>query len=388
MSSPSEDYYAVLEVDRSASQAEIKKSFRRLALAFHPDRNDSPEAEARFKLINEAYAVLSDQEKRRRYDRYGRSETVNDPFQGGVNAHDLRDVFGDEVFNNLFASLFGGTRREAPPADLKATLKLSLDDVSNGGTHEIEISRQGRCQACDGSGQSGGRTNACSRCHGQGQVKVSRGFLVLAQPCPDCRGSGIDPRAACKPCGGRGLKQTQAKARVVVPPGVEDGHLLRVRGAGHQAKRGAASDLIVRVDVTQHSLFERDGRDLSCVVTAPYDVLTLGGKVDVPLLGGGTAHIKVPAGTQSGQALRLKKKGLPDLEQKHHRGDLFVYVEVEIPKVLSAAERDLLVALKKLRGGEGESSEPTDDIQKVEYLEGEGLLGTARQMLKRAFRSR
>lgn len=351
----SDDYYAVLEVSRDADASQIKKSFRRLALAYHPDRNDAPDAEARFKLINEAYATLSDPEKRKRYDRYGQSEPVHDPFQGGVNAQDLRDIFGEDIFNNLFASLFGARPQSPPPAQLRAELKLTLEDVLTGGEREISVKRQSRCETCQGQGGA----SRCMRCHGQGHISVQQGFFTLPRPCPDCGGSGLDPSTSCRACSGRGIRLTDAIARVSVPAGVAQGQQLRVRGAGHASPHGGgAGDLIVEVSVVAHELFERQGRDLVAYMNAPFDVLTLGGTLDVPLLEGGEAKVKVPTGLQPGKALRLKRKGLLN-HGDHRRGDLLVYIEVDVPKVLTAAERELLVALRRLRTDREEEAKDT-----------------------------
>ena len=358
-----QDYYEILKVERSASADEIKKSFRKLALAYHPDRNDAPEAEAKFKQINEAYAILSDPEKRKRYDRYGRSETASNPFHGGgMNANDLKDIFGDDLFHSLFSSLFGGQgqRRSPPPKDIQTKLSLSLEEVLKGGEHEVSIRREGSCEPCQGSGYRNAQVIKCRRCHGQGQVRMSRGFLAIAQPCPDCRGSGADPGASCASCAGSGQSSQAVKVKVNVPAGVDSGHSLRVRGAGHRAPgHPHPSDVIILVNVKEHSLFERDGADLYYQAEAPFDVLSLGGKLNVPLLGGGQAQVKVPKGTQSGKALRLKKKGLPKMNRQEF-GDLFVYVEVEVPKALTAAERELLVAWRSLREGEATSQANSD----------------------------
>lgn len=370
-----QDYYSILEVERDATAETIKKSFRKLALAYHPDRNDDPQAEAQFKLINEAYAVLSDPEKRRRYDRYGHDETPNDPFQsGGVNASDLRDIFGDDLFQTLFSSLFGGVRRAQPPKNIHTQLRITLEEVLAGGEREVKIKRTGSCSPCHGSGFRNGQKRKCSRCGGQGQVRVNRGFLAIAQMCPDCGGSGADATAICHPCHGSGLAPHEAVVKVKIPVGVEEGHLLRVKEAGHQSKGyPQQSDVMIKIEIEDHKLYERDGLDLYHQVSAPYDVVALGGKVTVPLLGGGHAQVKVPAGTPSGQALRLKRKGLPRLGDST-LGDLFVYVEVKVPKVLSATERELLVALRELRdqGGElknGDSfTEPKVNEHKSEHV--------------------
>ena len=356
-----QDYYEILEVERKASPDEIKKSFRKLALAYHPDRNDAPEAEAKFKQINEAYAVLSDPEKRRRYDRYGRSETASNPFQGGgVNANDLKDIFGDDLFHSLFSSLFGGQgqRRSSPPKDIQTKLTLSLEDVLKGGEHEVSIRRNGVCKSCAGSGYQDGKVVKCVRCHGQGQIRLNRGFLAIAQPCPDCQGTGIASTALCSICHGSGQSSQKVTVKVTVPIGVEAGHSLRIREAGHKASgHPTASDLIIVIQLKEHKEFERDGADLYYQAAVPFDVLSLGGKLTVPLLGGGQAQVKVPAGTQSGKALRLRKKGLPKLKSQEF-GDLFVYLEVEVPKALTAAERELLVAWRSLR----EDENPVQDV--------------------------
>jgi len=351
------DYYAILEVQRDATPAAIKKSFRRLALAYHPDRNNEPEAEAQFKLINEAYAVLSDTEKRRRYDRYGHNETASDPFQsGGVNANDLKDIFGDDLFHTLFSSLFGGQRRAQPPKDIHTQIRISLEDLLNGAEREVEIKRKGMCSPCHGSGFRNGHKRKCGRCSGQGQVRVNRGFIAIAQPCPDCGGSGADASSVCHSCQGSAFGVNQARVKVKIPVGVEEGHLLRVKEAGHASSASTQrSDVIIEVKVDPHEHFEQDGLDLYYQASAPFDVVTLGGTINVPLLGGGEAQVKVPSGTQSGQALRLKRKGLPRLGDTKV-GDLFVYVEVEVPKVLKATERELLVAWRELREGEVNTS--------------------------------
>ena len=380
------DYYSVLEIERSASAEEIKKSFRRLALAYHPDRNNSPEAESRFKQINEAYAVLSDAEKRQRYDRYGRHESASDPFQsGGVNASDLRDIFGDDLFQTLFSSLFGGgarQRQSSTLSELRTNLKISLEEVLTGTECKIDIKREGPCSSCQGTGSKNARPRPCQRCGGRGQLRVNRGFIVLSQVCPDCGGSAVDPSSLCRSCGGAGLRLSDAKVNVKVPAGVATGHSLRIRGEGHGgAKGGARSDLIIDVEVTDHDVFERDGDDLSRDVYAPFDVLALGGVLGVSLLGGGQARVKIPAGTQSGQTLRLRKKGLPALKEER-TGDLFVYVEVQVPKTLSAEEKRVLNEYRSLRGGDLSSGDQADEELMGEPVEN-GVIGRLKRWIRR-----
>jgi len=345
----SQDHYEVLGVERGASADEVKKAYRKLALKYHPDRSQEPDAEARFKLINEAYAVLSDPEKRQRYDRYGHSEAVTNPFQGGVNAADLKDIFGQDLFNELFASLFGGAGRARGRVkrDIEASLSVPLSLVQTGGEATALVHRSASCERCHGHGTKSGRPpKACASCRGTGQARVQRGFIVMAQPCPACQGRGADLSQACLDCRGAGQSQREVEVKVEVPAGVESGQTLRLAGEGELA-RGQRGDLYLHVQVEPHERFEREGADLHLELTLDFHELALGASVDVPLLSGRSVKLKIPEGTQPGQVLRLRGKGLPSLEARGP-GDLLVTVETRVPKALTAAERELIVALRSL----------------------------------------
>ena len=365
-------------MSREASQEDIKKAFRRLALEFHPDRNDSPEAESRFKIINEAYATLSDPEKRQRYDRYGHSEAVTDPFQGGFNESDLQDVFGEDLFNTLFASLFG-QRRAQPKRDVSALLKVPLETVLSGASHQISIPRKESCKPCSGQGtRSGTAPGPCRTCKGQGKVMANRGFLMLAQPCPQCRGRGFSISDPCPQCHGSGQSTRTAQVEVDVPPGIDSGHVLCVRGQG-DAYGGARGDLNLKIEVEPHSEYTRDDLDLTYTLEVPYPSLALGDRVNVPTLGGGSVNVKIAPGTQNDQTLRLRGKGLPSL-QGRRVGDLYVRLSVRVPKALTATERELLVALADLQR---DALSPNADPQRSPLASKGGIIA----MLQRWFGS-
>lgn len=350
-----EDYYQVLGVGREADADEIKKAYRKMALQYHPDRNSEPGAEERFKLINEAYAVLSEPERRQRYDRYGQSEAPSNPFGGGgVSQSDLQDIFGADVFNDLFASLFG-QRPRAPRRDVEATLELTLEAVLSGGDQTVKVRRKASCKACKGNGTKDGRpAPSCSMCKGAGQVRVQRGFLIVAQPCPTCQGRGAEVRSPCGVCHGAGVSAEEVSVDVSVPAGVETGQVLRVSGEGDQID-GGAGDLFLRVKVLPHDRFEREGLDLHHTLELPFPKLALGATVPVPTLDGREVRLKVPAGSQPGQVLKLRGKGLPSL-QGRATGDQLVTLEVAVPKAMTAAERELVVALDRLYDGAAEAA--------------------------------
>jgi molecular chaperone DnaJ len=345
--SEKEDYYQVLGVTKDVDASEIKKAFRKLALKYHPDRNAAPEAEQKFKLINEAYATLSDTEKRQRYDRYGHSESMSDPFQGGFNQSDLQDIFGDELFNSLFASLFSGkSKRRQKTALLETQLQVPLNTVLTGASHELPVTRKERCTPCNGHGTHNGRApHVCRTCNGQGKVMMNRGFLMLAQSCPECRGQGFQVQNHCRICHGQGYQNKMLTLEIDVPTGVASGHKLLVPQQGNMGPQGRG-DLAVLIEVLEHSQFKRQGSDLIYSLTVHYPLLALGGESQIPTLTGTSITLKIPHATQPGHTLRLKGKGLPSLNHEP-LGDLLVKLEVIVPKVLTATERELLVALNK-----------------------------------------
>ncbi len=346
---PKRDYYEVLGVAREASADELKKAYRKLALQYHPDRNpDDPAAEERFKEASEAYAVLSDPDKRRSYDRFGFAGVGG---EGGVPGFDFGDLggFGD-VFNDLFGDLFGAPRggrgrrrgRGQRGADLRYNLEIGLADVLAGLETQLQIPKMRPCRACGGSGAPPGTApERCAQCGGSGQMILQQGFFRISRPCDACGGEGERLAARCGECRGAGRVEGQQTIVVRVPAGVEHGVRLRVAGEGEAGIAGGPpGDLYVVISIAQHPLFERDGRDVHCEVPIPFATAVLGGEIEVPTLEGKVA-LRVPEGTQSGKSFRLRGKGLPALHGAA-RGDQIVRIFVEVPSKLTPRARQLL----------------------------------------------
>ena len=344
---PKRDYYDVLGVSRSADEAEFKQAYRRLALQYHPDRNpDDPEAEERFKEASEAYAVLSDAEKRRTYDRFGFEGVGAGGMPGGF------PDFGDlgnftDLFNDLFGDLFGGRAgrgrgRGQRGADLRYNLEIELGDVLTGIESQIKIPKTRTCNTCGGNGaRAGTQPERCDRCGGTGQVVLQQGFFRISRPCDACRGAGEIVRERCRDCRGSGRAEGMYTINVRVPPGVEDGMRLRVAGEGEAGIAGGPSgDLYVVISVRPHDLFERQGPDLHCEVPIAFTQAALGAEIEVPTLDG-KVKLKIPEGTQSGKRMRLRGKGLPTVRSAT-RGDQMVHIFVEVPTRLRSSERELL----------------------------------------------
>ena len=353
------DYYDVLGVARSVSEPDLKKAYRKLAMECHPDRNpDDSVAEDRFKQVSEAYAVLSDQEKRARYDRFGHAG-LGGPGGGGHPGQDFGDLgnFGD-LFNDLFGDIFGGAGgrggsrrgRGQRGADLRYNLQIDLDDVLNGCEPSLKIPKMKRCKTCSGSGAAKGSKPArCGRCEGTGQMVFQQGFFRVNRPCDACGGAGEVIRNPCSRCRGAGRVEGQQTLQVKVPPGVEDGARLRVSGEGEAGIAGGEpGDLYVVMVLRDHPLFDREGTDLHLEVPVPFVQAALGAEVEVPTLDG-KVKLQIPEGTQSGRVLRLRGKGLPPLQPRvdpaqllKMRGDLYVRLFVEVPTKLNARQRELL----------------------------------------------
>lgn len=343
-----QDYYEVLGVGRDASAAEIKKAFRKAALANHPDRNpDDPAAEERFKAVAEAYDVLSDDDKRQRYDRFGHAGVQG---AAGPNVEDIFSSFGD-IFGDIFGARRGRGRRRAGPArgaDLRYDLEISLEEALEGVKRELELPRVEDCGTCSGSGLKDGATRStCVQCGGRGQVSMRQGPFVMSQTCGACGGAGstIAPDDRCETCAGVGKVRSERKVTLRIPPGVDTGTRLRVSGEGEAGERGGpAGDLYVVVHVAAHEVFDRDGDNLHCEAWVGLVAAALGGTVDVPMLGGEPAPVDVPAGVQPGERLRVRGKGMPRLSGSG-QGDLYAHVRLKVPKKLTAAQRKLFEQL-------------------------------------------
>lgn len=346
------DYYKVLDVPRSATEADIKKAYRRLAMKHHPDRNPhDKDSEERFKEAKEAYEVLCDTAKRATYDQYGHAGL--DAQRGaGAGGGFGPDAFGD-IFGEVFGDIFGGGRRGGGRsqvfrgADLRYELDLDLKEAVLGHTVEIEIAKLAECESCHGSGAAKGHAPVpCDGCGGSGQVRVSQGFFQLQQTCPRCRGSGRIVRNPCDTCLGQGRIRRTKKLSVKVPAGVDNGDRIRLSGEGEAGRNGGPpGDLYVEVRVREHPIFERDGEHLSCEVPVSFATAALGGTVEVPTLDGHVS-LKIPPETQSGRVFRMRDKGVRPV-RGGARGDLFCRVAVETPVKLSGEQRELIRKLEE-----------------------------------------
>jgi molecular chaperone DnaJ len=342
------DYYQVLGVSRDTDEAALKKAYRQIALKNHPDRNpDDPSAEERFKEASEAYAVLSDAEKRRAYDRFGFDGIAAGGGPGGFG--DFGDLGGfTDLFNDLFGDLFGGARgrrrtgRGQRGADLRYNLVIELSDVLEGTEAAIEIPKMRPCGTCTGSGvRPGTHPERCGPCAGTGQVVLQQGFFRISRPCDSCFGTGEIVRERCSDCRGSGRVEGMQSIRVKVPAGIEDGMRLRLTGEGEAGIAGGPpGDLFVVIGVRHHPLFERDGTDLHCQVPISFVQAALGDEVDVPTLEG-KVNLRVSEGTQTGKVLRLRGKGLPSIRSSA-RGDQLLRIFVEVPTKLTKRQRELL----------------------------------------------
>jgi molecular chaperone DnaJ len=346
------DYYKVLDVPRSATEAEIKKAYRRLAMKFHPDRNPNDrDAEESFKEAKEACEVLTDAHKRAVYDQHGHAGVEAAARGGGGRGGFSPDAFSD-IFGDVFGDIFGAGRRGGRSqvyrgADLRYELELELAQAVFGHQVEIDVARLAECEVCKGSGAAKGSTPAtCDTCGGAGQVRISQGFFQLQQTCPRCRGSGTVVRNPCDTCLGQGRVRRNRKLSVKVPAGVDTGDRVRLTGEGEAGRNGGPSgDLYVEIHVREHPIFERDGEHLSCEVPVSFATAALGGSVSVPTLEG-DVQLKVPAETQSGRVFRLRDKGVKPV-RGGARGDLFCRVVVETPVHLTAQQRELIGQLEE-----------------------------------------
>jgi len=351
------DFYEVLGVSRDVDEATLKSAYRKLALQLHPDRNPGDaEAEEKFKEASEAYAVLSDLEKRRAYDRFGFDAVGMGGGQGGFQ--DFGN-FGD-IFGDLFGDIFGGRQgqggrsrgRGQRGADLRYNLDISLSDVLNGTEAHIEIPKTRPCEPCNSTGaKPGTQPEICPQCRGAGQVIMQQGFFRISRPCDACGGAGEIVRERCSTCRGSGRTEGMHSISVKVPPGVDDGTRLRVSGEGEAGIAGGGpGDLYVVISVEPYELFEREGQDIHCGVPIAFATAALGGTIEVPTLDG-KVDLRIPEGTQSGKVMRMRGKGLPSLRSKT-RGDQHVHIFVEVPTKLTKKQREVLEQFAEETGSE------------------------------------
>ncbi len=347
------DFYEVLGINRDASDDEIKKAYRKLAMKHHPDRNpDNPKAEEHFKEAKEAYEILSDAQKRAAYDQYGHAGV--DPQAGGFgpggpgNMGGFADAFGD-----IFGDIFGGGRSGGRGgvyrgADLRYNLEISLEDAARGTETRIRIPTMEQCESCGGSGaKKGTEPKTCPTCQGHGQVRMQQGFFSIQQTCPKCHGSGRFVADPCQACHGAGRVKQHKTLSVKIPAGVDEGDRIRLSGEGeHGVGGGPSGDLYVQIHIKPHQVFQRDHDDLHCEMPVSFTIAALGGEIEIPTLDG-LAKIKIPAETQSGKVFRLRGKGIKGV-RSHSHGDLMCHVVVETPVSLTERQKELLRELEAI----------------------------------------
>jgi molecular chaperone DnaJ len=342
------DYYEVLGVEKTASEADLKSAFRKLAMKYHPDKNPGDkDAEIHFKEINEAYQALSDAQKRAAYDRFGHAAFANGGGPGGPGFDANFSDFMSDIFENFFGDGRGRARNPGGRergADLRYNLDISLEEAFHGKTATITIPTSTSCEACSGTGaKPGSKPKACPTCGGYGRVRATQGFFSIERTCPNCHGRGETIDDPCGQCGGAGRITRERTLSVNVPAGVEDGTRIRLAGEGESGLRGGpAGDLYIFIGLKPHTFFQRDGADLFCRVPISMVTAALGGEFTVPTLDGSDAKVKVPEGTQSGKQFRLKAKGMPVLRSRDV-GDLYIQVVVETPQKLTKRQRELLM---------------------------------------------
>lgn len=361
------DYYEVLGVAKTATADEIKKAYRKMAMKYHPDRNvdNKEEAEEKFKEVQQAYEILSDEEKRRTYDQYG-----HDAFNGQGNPNgfggggfggfsgDFGDIFGD-VFGDIFN---GGGRRSSGPRvyrgdDIGYNLVITLEQAVFGTTETIRVPTNVTCDHCNGSGaEPGSSVSTCETCHGAGQVRMSQGFFSVQQTCPTCHGRGKIIKDPCKKCHGQGSVHKTQTLEVKIPAGVDTGNRIRLEGKGEAGENGGPNgDLYVQIQVKSHPIFKREGQNLHCVVPISFPTAALGGEIEVPTLDG-RVNLKIPAETQTGRVFRLRGKGVKAINNSS-MGDLYCTVTIETPVKLTNEQKDLL---KQFAATLGEKHNPQE----------------------------
>ena len=357
------DYYEILGISRDASEDDIKKAYRKLAMKYHPDRNpDDKNAEEKFKEAKEAYEMLSDNQKRSAYDRYGHAGVDPSSAGGGFGGAHGFEGFGD-AFGGIFDEIFGGGRGGGGPrvyrgGDLRYNLEISLEEAARGVEKTIRIPVQEECSTCHGSGaKPGTQPKTCPTCGGAGQVRIQQGFFSIQQTCPKCHGSGRIITDPCGDCHGAGRVKKQKTLEVKIPAGIDEGMRLRHTGYGEPGVNGGPSgDLFVEIHIRQHPVFERNGDDLHCEMPISFVTAALGGEIEIPTLDG-IANIKIPSETQTGKVFRLRNKGIKNVRNGHH-GDLHCHVIVETPVKLSERQKELLREFESCCKEQGTTNNP------------------------------
>lgn len=350
------DYYKLLGVEKTASEDELKKAYRKLAMQYHPDRNkdDAAAAEEKFKEINEAYDVLKDPQKRAAYDRFGTAGVNGMGGMGGMGGGGFDGAGFGSAFSDIFESMFGdamggGGRRSNGPlrgSDMQFSLDITLEDAFKGKDAKLKIPTVATCDDCKGTGSAdGGKAEKCPDCGGAGRVRAQQGFFTIERTCPTCQGNGTIIKSPCRKCGGAGRVRGDKTVQISIPAGISEGQRIRLSGEGEAGIRGGPSgDLFVLINVKPHKLFRREGSNIYCRVPVPMTTAALGGNLDVPTIEGQKASVKIPSGTQTGQQLRMKGKGM-SIMRSEQRGDMFVEIFVETPVNLDKKQTDLMKQL-------------------------------------------
>lgn len=364
------DFYKVLGVDKSANEDELKKAYRKMAMQYHPDRNkdDPVAAEEKFKEINEAYDVLKDPQKRAAYDRFGAAGMNGmggGGGAGGFGGAGFGSAFSD-IFEDMFGEMMGGGGRKASGplrgSDVQFSLDISLEDAFKGKDAKLKIPTVETCGECKGSGSAdGGKPEKCPDCGGAGRVRAQQGFFTIERTCQTCNGAGSIIKSPCKKCGGGGRVRGDKTVQISIPAGIAEGQRIRLSGEGEAGVRGGpAGDLFVLINIKPHKFFRREGANLHCRVPLPMTTAALGGNIDVPTIEGQKSSVKIPSGTQTGQQLRLKGKGM-NIMRSENRGDMFIEMFVETPVNLDKKQTDLMKQLDESLEKAGRKNTPESE---------------------------
>ena len=370
------DFYETLGVAKSADEKELKAAYRKLAMQYHPDRNQGDaSAEGKFKELNEAYETLRDPQKRAAYDRFGHAAFENGG--GGQGGFGGAGGFAD-IFEDIFGEMMGGRSRRSSGgrergADLRFNMEITLEEAYAGKTAQVRVPTSISCDACSGSGaKPGTQPTTCGTCNGAGRVRASQGFFSVERACPTCNGRGTIIKDPCGKCSGQGRVNQERSLSVNIPAGIEDGTRIRLAGEGEAGSRGGpAGDLYIFISIKPHQFFQRDGADLYCKVPVSMTTAALGGQFEVAILDGTQTRVKVPEGTQYGRQFRLKGKGMPVLRQSA-MGDLYIQIDIETPQNLTSRQRELLEEFEKLSSKENSPESSGFFSRMKEFFEGLG----------------